>query len=194
MELRKLFISATALALLASPVLAQTKATPSSSGGAYHAPKNGWGQPDLQGTYTTATITPVTRDPKYGTRNTLTKEEAFALEQATRDQVKRADEPTPPEATVKDLKNADCGPDGISGFNCGYNQGWKDPGTTLIDINGEKRASIITSPATGHPPPRGAVGAPAGCAGRPDNPEGFSLGEPCLRSSAAGACPPILHL
>src|SRR3954470_19678403 len=142
MDVRNLVVSAATIALLASPALAQTKAAPSGAGASYHAPKNGWGQPDLQGTYTTATITPVTRDPKYGTRNVLTKEEAFKLEQATRDQVRRADEPTPPEATVKDLKNADCGADGISGFNCGYNQGWKDPGTALIDITGEKRASI----------------------------------------------------
>jgi hypothetical protein len=203
MELRNLVLSAATLALLATPALAQTKAPPSSSGAAYHAPKNGWGQPDLQGNWTTATITPVTRDPKYGTRNALTKEEAFAIEQATRDQVKRADEPTPPEASVKDLKNADCGADGISGFNCGYNQGWKDPGTTLIDINGEKRASIITSPANGQFPARVASASPAprpGAAparGRParaDNPEGFSLGERCLLSFGSSAGPPMLPL
>ena len=163
-------VSLAALSMAAVPALAQ-QATAT-----YHAPKNGWGQPDLQGNWTTATITPVTRDPKYGTRNVLTKQEAFAIEQATRDQVARADAPTPPEATVKDLKNADCGPDGISGFNCGYNQGWKDPGTALIDINGEKRASIITSPANGQFPPvrqrrRGsAPRAPRGPHGRPRAP------------------------
>jgi hypothetical protein len=203
MELRKLALSVATLALLASPALAQTKAPPGGGGAVYHAPKNGWGQPDLQGTYTTATITPVTRDPKYGTRNVLTKQEADALEQATRDQVKRADEPTPPEATVKDLKNADCGPDGISGFNCGYNQGWKDPGTQLIDINGEKRASIITSPANGQFPARVATAGPAprpgapgarGRGGRTDNPEGFSLGERCILSFGSSAGPPMLPL
>jgi hypothetical protein len=191
MHLRTLALSAAALALLAGSGLAQNRAP-----GVYHAPRNGWGQPDLQGNWTTATITPVTRDPKYGTRNALTKEEAFAIEQATRDQVKRADEPTPPEATVKDLKNADCGADGISGFNCGYNQGWKDPGTALIDIKGEKRASIITSPANGQFPPRVAAagGAPRGRGGRTDNPEGFSLGERCLLSFGSSAGPPMLPL
>jgi hypothetical protein len=181
--------------------LVMSLAAPAALAQAYHAPKNGWGQPDLQGTYTTATITPVTRDPKYGTRNVLTKQEADVLEQATRDQVKRADEPTPPEATVKDLKNADCGPDGISGFNCGYNQGWKDPGTQLIDINGEKRASIITSPANGQLParvasaaPRPGAPAPRGRAGRTDNPEGFSLGERCILSFGSSAGPPMLPL
>jgi hypothetical protein len=190
-------ISLTALSLAAFPASAQS--TSPSPGSSYHAPRNAWGQPDLQGTYTTATITPLTRDAKYGTRNVLTKPEADALEQATRDQVKRADEPTPPEATVKDLKNADCGPDGISGFNCGYNQGWKDPGTALIDFNGEKRASIITSPANGQFPARaaGAADPRAARTGRPartDNPEGFSLGERCLLSFGSSAGPPMLPL
>lgn len=183
------------LSLLAGSALAQTKAA-----APYHAPKNGWGQPDLQGTYTTATITPLTRDAKYGTRNALTKDEADRLEKATRDQVARADAPTPPDAKVTDLKNADCGPDGISGFNCGYNQGWKDPGTTLIDINGEKRASILTSPANGQFPPR--VGAAANAQAqqrarmrtRTDNPESFSLGERCLLSFGSSAGPPMLPL
>jgi hypothetical protein len=177
-----------ALSLLTGSALAGPPAT------AYHAPRTAYGQPDLQGNWTTATITPLTRDPKYGTRNVLTKQEADALEQATREQVARADAPTPPEATVKDLKNADCGPDGISGFNCGYNQGWKDPGTTLIDINGEKRASIITSPANGQFPARVAGAAPRDRGGRTDNPEGFSLGERCLLSFGSSAGPPMLPL
>jgi hypothetical protein len=128
----------------------------------------------------------------------LTKQEADALERATREQVARADAPTPPEATVKDLKNADCGADGISGFNCGYNQGWKDPGTTLIDINGEKRASIITAPSNGQFPQRaagpGAQEARARMRNRTDNPEGFSLGERCLLSFGSSAGPPMLPL
>ena len=165
----------------------------------YKAPLAADGHPDLQGNWTTATITPLTRDPKLGTRNVLTKEEADKIEKATQDQIARADAPTPPEATVKDLKNADCGADGISGFNCGYNQGWKDPGTTLITINGEKRASIITSPANGQFPAR-AGSAPdpraqrARMAGRTDNPEGFSLGERCLLSFGSSAGPPMLPL
>jgi len=188
-----LAISFIALAAAAGPAFAQKAAAP------YHAPKNAWGQPDLEGTYTTATITPLTRDAKYGTRNVLTKQEADALEAATRAQVARADAPTPPEDTVKDLKNADCGPDGISGFNCGYNQGWKDPGTTLIDWNGEKRASIITSPANGQMPKRIGGGDPAAARARAmrtrtDNPEGFSLGERCLLSFGSSAGPPMLPL
>ena len=185
------------LSLAASLFAGSTLAAPPAR---YHAPRNAWGQPDLQGTYTTATITPLVRDKKYGTRNVLTQQEADGLEAATRAQVARADAPTPPNATVKDLKNADCGPDGISGFNCGYNQGWKDPGTTVIDINGEKRASIITSPADGQLPPRIATGEDPRAARarlmrtRTDNPESFSLGERCLLSFGSSAGPPMLPL
>ena len=168
----------------------------------YKAPLAADGHPDLQGNWTTATITPLTRDPKLGDRNVLTKEEAAKIEKATQDQIARADAPTPPEATVRRTLKKACraaAPDGISGFNCGYNQGWKDPGTTLITINGEKRASIITSPANGQFPPR-AGGAPdpraqrARMAGRTDNPEGFSLGERCLLSFGSSAGPPMLPL
>ena len=129
-------------------------------------------------------------------RNVLTKAEADALEKATSDQVARADAPTPPGATVKDLKNADCGADGISGLNCGYNQGWKDPGTTLIDINGEKRASIITAPANGQFPARAAGAHPARrqAGDRADNPESFALGERCLLSFGSSGGPPMLPL
>src|SRR5258707_165470 len=110
------------LALAAAPlaIVGTAAAAP-----AWQAPTTAYGQPDLQGIWTNKTITNLTRDPKLGTRNVLTKAEAEAMEQATRDQVAKADAPTPPDATVADLKNANCGPDGISGFNCGYNQGWK---------------------------------------------------------------------
>jgi hypothetical protein len=186
----RLFVAASLIALCAGPTFAQSK-----TAAAYHAPRNAWGQPDLQGNWTTATITPLTRDPKLGDRNVLSKQEADSLEAATQAQIARADAPTPPEATVKDLKNADCGADGISGFNCGYNQGWKDPGTKLITINGEKRASIITSPANGQFPPRVAGAAPMRRGGgRTDNPEGFSLGERCLLSFGSSAGPPMLPL
>jgi len=182
------------LAAVSLIVLAANAAAAQPKTAAYHAPKNAWGQPDLQGNWTTATITPLTRNPKLGDRNVLTKPEADALEQATQAQIARADAPTPANATVKDLKNADCGPDGISGFNCGYNQGWKDPGTKLITINGEKRASIITSPANGQFPARVAGAAPMRRSGRTDNPEGFSLGERCLLSFGSSAGPPMLPL
>ncbi len=177
------------MAMFALPVAAQT----------YKAPRTALGQPDLQGLWTNATITPLTRPARFGERNVLTREEAAALEQANAAQIARADEPTPPDLKVTELKNADCGADGLSGFNCGYNQGWKDPGTIVIDLNGQKRASILTSPANGQFPPLSKAGqakrrARAETGGNYDGPEKRGLGERCLLSFGSSAGPPMLPL
>jgi hypothetical protein len=195
MTIRATIFAASAAALaLAAPACAQGPQ------GAWHAPRNAFGQPDLQGVWTNATITPLTRPQKFGTRNVLTKEEAAAAEAATQAQIKRADAPTDPNLKVTDLKNADCGPDGISGFNCGYNQGWKDPGERLIDVNGEKRASIIVSPADGRFPPMTAEAqakmrermAKMKTGGFYDGPEARAAGERCLVGFGSTGGPPML--
>jgi len=162
---------------------------------AYKAPRNNFGQPDLQGVWTNATITPVTRPAKYGDRAVLTPAEAAAMEHATAEQVKRADAPTDPNLKVGDLKNANCGADGISGFNCGYNQGWKDPGEKVVDFNGEKRTSIIISPKNGQFPAmnRSAManrGARRG--GGFDGPESRGAGERCLVGFGGTSGPPMM--
>src|SRR3954471_9856660 len=141
---------AAALAFVATTALAA--AAQAAPPAAWKAPRTSFGQPDLQGVWTNATITPLSRPAKYGERAVLTPEEAAAMEKATAAQVARADAPTDPNLKVTDLKNADCGADGISGFNCGYNQGWKDPGEKVVDFNGEKRTSIIISPKNGQFP------------------------------------------
>jgi hypothetical protein len=195
MSIRATFFAASAVTLLiAAPAWAQGPKT------AYHAPRTAYGQPDLQGVWTNATITPLTRPQKFGARNVLTKEEAAAAEAATQAQIKRADAPTDPKLKVTDLKNADCGPDGISGFNCGYNQGWKDPGERLIDINGEKRASIIVEPADGRFPPMTQQAqakmrermAKACTGGFYDGPEARAAGERCLVGFGSTGGPPML--
>ena len=187
-------LTALALALCAVPALAFA----ASPAGPYKVPRTPLGQPDLQGNWTNATITPLTRPSKFGERNVLTPEEARAQEQSTADQVARADKPTDPNLKVTDLKNADCGADGLSGFNCGYNQGWKDPGTVVIDFNGEKRASIIVEPSNGQFPPMAKAATerrrsrPPG--GAYDGPEQRGLGERCILSFGSSAGPPMLPL
>jgi hypothetical protein len=194
MSLRALAFAVSTVAwLAAAPTLAQGPK-------AYHAPRTAYGQPDLQGVWTNATITPLTRDAKYGERNVLTKAEADAAEAATRAQVARADAPTPATLKVTELKNADCGPDGISGFNCGYNQGWKDPGEKVVDINGEKRASIIVAPSNGRFPPMTKDAqarmrermAKMRAGGFYDGPEARAPGERCLVAFGSSSGPPML--
>jgi hypothetical protein len=188
MSLRTLMAAAAAVALVPGVCAAAD----------YHAPKNAFGQPDLEGVWTNATITPLQREAKYGERNVLTPQEAAAAEAATQAQIKRADAPTDPNLKVGDLKNADCGADGISGFNCGYNQGWKDPGTKVIDIKGEKRASIIVSPSNGRFP---AMTAEAQAQSRTrmqrmmnsyDGPEARAPSERCIVAFGSSSGPPML--
>ena len=199
MKLRSITLALALSATAAIPTLALAATAPAASAkSAWKAPRTPLGQPDLQGTWTNATITPLTRPSKFGERNVLTPDEARGLEQATADQVRRADLPTDPNLKVGDLKNADCGADGISGFNCGYNQGWKDPGTNVIDFNGEKRASILVEPKNGQFPPMAKAamdrrrGRPPG--GAYDGPEQRGLGERCLLSFGSSAGPPMLPL
>lgn len=176
---------AVALAVLAAPACAQ----------GYKAPRTPFGQPDLQGVWSNATITPLSRPSKFGDRRALTPQEAAAIEDANRDKVARADAPTPPDAKVTDLKNADCGPDGISGLNCGYNQGWKDSEANLIDLHGEKRTSILISPANGQfpsPTKEALERRRARSFGGADGPEARALGERCILSFGSSAGPPML--
>jgi hypothetical protein len=169
----------------------------------YHAPRTASGQPDLQGNWTNATITPFERDAKYGDRLALTDQEVKALEGANAAMVADGNKPTDPNAKVTDLPT-DCGR-GFTGVNCGYNSAWVDPGTTIIDMQGVKRDSILVSPANGRLPPmkpqaqarmRARVSASGGRGGvgAADNPESRSLGERCLMSFGSSAGPPMLPL
>src|SRR5258708_12790284 len=97
----RLLAAASLIALAASAATAQER--PAGAKAAYHAPNNAWGQPDLQGNWTTATITPLTRDPKLGERNVLPKPEADAIEQATHAHIARAAPPPPPRPPAKPL-------------------------------------------------------------------------------------------
>ena len=100
---------ATLIVMLAAvPALAFAATPPHpASNTPYKAPRTPLGQPDLQGNWTNATITPLTRPAKFGERAVLTAEEAAAMEKATAAQVARADAPTDPNLKVTDLKNAD---------------------------------------------------------------------------------------
>ena len=185
-----------ALAIAALPALA-------AAAGPYHAPRNAFGQPDLQGNWTNATITPFERDAKYGERLALTDQEVKGLEGQNAALVAEGNKPTDPKAKVTDLPT-DCGR-GFTGVNCGYNAGWVDPGTAIINMEGIRRSSIIVSPANGRLPPmrpeaqaamraRFAGAGGRGGAGAADNPEGRSLGERCILSFGSSAGPPMLPL
>ena len=95
-------------------------------------PKTPWGDPDLQGTYTNKTITPLERPEALGDKEFLTAEEVAAQNRAsaTRASSERRAELTP----ERDLALA-------------YNQVWWDRGTAT------GRTSLIVDPPDGRLPP-----------------------------------------
>jgi hypothetical protein len=159
--------------------------------------------PDLEGTWTNASLTRLERPTEYGDRGILTPQEVAQLEKKNSDLVALGNKPTDPKATVKDLP-ADCS--GGRGENCNYNAAWTDPGTTVMRVHGEPRSSFITYPANGQIPGFTAEAIASGAAvrryGPPvptglrqnDNPETRALGERCLTSFGYSAGPVMLPL
>jgi hypothetical protein len=169
----------------------------------WRAPRTADGHPDLQGTWTNATITPFERPEKYADRLVLSDREADELEHAEAQFNATANAPTDPKTKVEDLPTS-CGR-GFSGANCGYNNFWVDPGTKLINVHGQRRSSMLVDPPNGRMPPlteagkqrfaqrmaafrRGDGGGPA------DGPEMRSLGERCILSFGSSAGPPMISL
>jgi hypothetical protein len=166
----------------------------------WKAPRTAEGQPDIQGVWTNATITPLERDAKYGEKLIISEAEAKALEQENSDFRSEQDKPTDPKLGIQDLPK-DCG-GGFSGVNCGYNNFWVDPGTHMIAINGERRTSIVTEPKNGRvpalkPEARARLAkmyAAYRSNGGADGPEVRPLGERCILSFDSSAGPPMLPL
>ena len=104
-------------------------------------PRTPWGDPDLQGTYTNRTITPLERPESVGDKAFLTDEEVAAQEQA---RVERNQEllVAPPRRTV------------AGGNVGGYNNFWLDGGTRPTG-----RTSLIVDPPNGRLPARTAEAA-----------------------------------
>jgi hypothetical protein len=159
--------------------------------------------PDLEGTWTNASLTRLERPTEYGGRAVLTQREVGSLEKKNQELVALGNKPTDPKAGVKDLP-ADCS--GGRGNNCNYNAAWTDPGTTVMRVHGEPRSSFITFPENGHIPGftpeaiangsavrRYGPPVPAGL-NQNDNPETRALGERCLTSFGYSAGPVMLPL
>jgi hypothetical protein len=184
-------LAGAAISVLAIPAV--LAAAPAS--GVYKAPLNSYGQPDLEGTWTNASLTVLERSKEYGDRKALTDEEVKKIEGADAKLVADGNAPTDPKVKTTDLPH-DCGR-GFSGAGCGYNSAWIDPGSTVMRVNGEPRSSFITDPADGRLPPyKTGVTAPGmeQYAHRGENPENMTLAERCLTSFGYSAGPVMLPL
>ncbi len=167
-------------------------------------PKNAFSQPDLSGFWTNVTLTPLTRDPKLSDKAVLTaaeaksREQTFAAALEARDAVVSDTNSLPGNAEdkAKDAQLIAARSDfaNSGGAVGGYNTYWLDPGTHILEINGEFRTSILTTP-NGQFPPRKAD-APRPSATRPpggeyESYENRPLGDRCI-GFARNAPPPML--
>ena len=154
----------------------------------YHAPRTGFGQPDLQGVWTNASLTGLERPPMFKSL-TIPEAEALAVEKRRAAMRAAADRPSDPKEGAPPVA-ADPG---------GYNAAWTDPGTTFGRLNGQARTSWLIDPADGKLP-YSAQGRKAFEAtlhkARSDfgGPEVRPLGERCILGFGSSAGPPMLNV
>jgi hypothetical protein len=165
------FGAATLLAALASIALA-------SQGGQRTAAD---ALPDLSGTWSFSTLTPLERSAEFAAKDFLTDAEAAAFAKRTMERSNRDNRDT-------NSRDADLGG--------AYNEFWWDRGTTVAKVRGKYLTSLIVDPPDGRVPaltPRAQERAAARAAERrahpADGPEDRSLGERCLLFNAG---PPML--
>ena len=150
---------------------------------AYETPRTDFGHPDLQGTWTNATITALERPDQFD-RLVLTEAEAADWERQTAGFFEAIDHV--PEGGLE--AGEDVG---------GYNSFWMDPGTRALRVDGEARSSIITSPQSGKLPYRlGAriklINFMGNVINAFDGPEQRPLGERCVVGFGSTGGPPML--
>ena len=151
-------------------------------------PRTAWGHPDLQGNWSSATITPLQRPRDQGP--TLSWEEVERLEGRAANRLERVSRPSDPD------RGAPRAGGGVGGYNGIY----IDAGDVVAKVYGEPRSSLITHPDDGRVPEL----TPAAQArraerresrsqfGQYDHPELRPLGERCLVSFGSNAGPPML--
>src|SRR5688572_361940 len=140
-------------------------------------PRTAWGEPELQGTWDFATITPLERPKELAGKDVLTSEEAAEFERRTLQQ-----------------RNPDRR-DGGAQADVGraYNEFWWDYGSKVV---GTKRTSLIVDPPDGRVPPLAPEGqkradARSVARQRPAiGPEDRNLWERCIMGGNAG--PPMV--
>jgi hypothetical protein len=179
---------------------AQTAAAP------YKAAMLKIGQPDLQGVWSNASLTPMTRQPALKDRATFTEDEVKKLEGDVQTEIVEGNQRTDPNAPADFVaKSTVERPEfkAAGGAVGGYNRGWLDPGNHVMRVNGEPRTSVFTTP-NGQAPARkaGAVTAvaapgldlgpsPIPRGGAFENMESRGAGERCIVSFGRNGGPPM---
>jgi hypothetical protein len=152
----------------------------------WQLPRTATGAPDLQGVWTSATITMLERDPALENL-VVNEEEALQIERSYIYNVLSAEDAAPSDPNRPPPEDGDT--------DAGYNAFWIDPGTRLAVVNGEYRTSIIVDPPNGRIPyTSAAMAAFGGWVARSgfDGPEQRPLGERCLVGFGSSGGPPML--
>jgi len=161
-----------------------TAAVSSATAADYMVPRTGFGDPDLQGIWTNATITTLER-PDGVRKLVLTEEQAATLE------TRRKEFYESYEASGE----GEGAPEAASDPG-GYNTFWMDEGELLARIDGEIRSSIVVEPANGRIPYRLLARLDMlryfGQFLSYDGPEQRPLGERCLVGFGSTGGPPML--
>ncbi len=166
-------------------VLAVTLLVPLSAAGqspAWTMPRLPDGTPDIQGTFTFRTITPLQRPASLADKDVLTPEEAAAFEAAENTRQNR--DLFTPEKGAPSLGY----PPQSQGGVLSYNEFWYERGNEVTD---DRRTSLIVDPPTGRIPyaPR-RPGAARPASGLPESYEDLSLVDRCLLGFNSG--PPMI--
>ena len=145
------------------------------------------GQPDVSGTFTFRTLTPLERPTQFEGRESLTAEEAAAFETSERRRQNR--DLFDPESGAPNAGYQSRAEGGV----LSYNEFWYERG---IELTSDKRTSLIVDPPDGRRPPRTDAARMAAQEARAytaehryDSYENRTMSDRCLGTSVAG--PPM---
>lgn len=146
-----------------------------------------WGDPDLQGIWTTATISQLARPEEL-------EDEGLVISEAMATRIETGGNLVELLDSVDDVGEGDLQAGEDVG---GYNRAWLDPGTRVLRVNGEPRSSIISHPEDGQVPYTLWGRAQFYWNGfkmmtRHDDPEARPLGERCTVGFGSTGGPPML--
>ena len=170
------FLTALAV-ILAAPLPGQVSAKAKKA-----VPRTAAGHPDLQGTWTNATLTPMERPAELAGKATLSDEEARAYEKKD---LETNDIDKPDAPLLARAGSAETG---------GDNNLFIDRGSELARVDGVKRTSLIIDPPDGKVPPITEQARQARARGldRFDNVGDRPLAERCILGFGSTSGPPML--
>tara|TARA_B100001559_G_scaffold106789_1_gene89899 strand:+ start:108 stop:1106 length:999 start_codon:yes stop_codon:yes gene_type:complete len=153
----------------------------------WQVPFTSYGHPDLQGVWTSASVTSLERDKTLGGTLIVDIEEARRLENESAFNVLTEADSAPSDPNRLPPSDGDT--------DAGYNAFWIDPGTRLAEIDGGYRTSFIVNPEDGQIPYSAAAGMAFFQYGQGtgyDGPEQRPLGERCMVGFGSSGGPPML--